>query len=463
MMRSIYIKISIALSALLLYNFPYFSLSFAQEKQEARQNYLGEGQAGLQIRSQTPADVFQGVEPIIIQPEIEFMEQVQEGVTSQKVEPLITPSTQQMEFMERVLQEQENILVPSPSKKAAEEKEKLTRKKKEGEKEKKEAGVTKPAVAEEPVPEIQPEEREYYIDIGDTLDISVWELPLPREKLVRGETEKEEQEEYYIDTGDVLDISVWQVPDLSRPEVIVRPDGKISYPLVGDIKAKGFSLTQLDDVITEKLKAYVKNPEVSIMVRRLPGGEIGKVTLRSDLSRSEVIVRPDGKVPYPLIGDINAEGLTFTQLDDIVTEKLKPYVRNPEVSIMMKKFGEQTNKVILLGEIGGPGVYRFNVPPSIIEAVASAGGYTKYAVLNSIMVIRGDIRTKPEVIRVNLAQIIKTGRLTQNIALRPNDIVYVPRSFIGNVNTFLEIIQPAISEYMQTLNARHFQHIVHRN
>lgn len=202
------------------------------------------------------------------------------------------------------------------------------------------------------------------------------------------------EREYYIEVGDVLDISIWQIPDLSKPEVIVRPDGKISFPLIGDIKAEGLTLTRLDDAITEKLKTYVKAPEVSVMIRH---------------------------------------------------------------------FGEQANKVIILGEVPGPGVYRFSGPPTITEVIASAGGYTKYAVLNSIMVISGDIRTKPEVIRVNFAQIIKSGRLQENILLKPNDIVYVPRSFIGSVNAFLEIFQPAISEYMQTMDARHFHNIMHRN
>ncbi|MDD5553104.1 MAG: polysaccharide biosynthesis/export family protein [Candidatus Omnitrophica bacterium] len=218
----------------------------------------------------------------------------------------------------------------------------------------------------------------------------------PQEPAAEGAGSAEEQEhpekEYYIDPGDVLDISVWQIPDLSKPEVIVRPDGKISFPLIGDLKAESLTLTQLDASITEKLKAYVKAPEVSVMIKR---------------------------------------------------------------------FGEQANKIVVLGEIFLPGVYKFGGPPSITEVVASAGGYTKYAVLNSIMVIRGDVRTRPEVLRVNFARIIKGSRLRENIFLKPNDIVYVPKSFIGNVNTFLEIFQPAINEYLQTLNARHLQHVVH--
>lgn len=205
----------------------------------------------------------------------------------------------------------------------------------------------------------------------------------------------QEEREYYIDTGDVLDISVWQIPDLSKSEVIVRPDGKISFPLAGDIRAEGLTLTQLSNTITEKLKTYVKAPQVSIMIRR---------------------------------------------------------------------FGEHANvsKVIVLGEVPAPGVYRSSGSSSIAEIIASAGGYTKYAVINSIMVIRGDVKTKPEVIRVNLVHILKGG-LSQNIYLKPNDIVYVPRSFIGNVNTFMELIQPAVSEYMQTMDIRRFHNIMNRN
>lgn len=203
------------------------------------------------------------------------------------------------------------------------------------------------------------------------------------------------EREYYIDVGDILDISVWQIPDLSKPEVIVRPDGKISFPLIGDIKAEGFTLTQLDNIITEKLKTYVKAPEVSIMIRR---------------------------------------------------------------------FGEQANKVSILGEVTAPGVYKFSSPPSVTEVVASAGGYTKYSVINSIMVIRGaGSGRKPEAIRINLAHILKGNKYSNNLALKPNDIIYVPRSFIGNMNTFMELIQPAISEYMQTMDARRFHNIMHRN
>lgn len=309
---------------------------FAQEKvkarEQAQQHYLQGKELYSQGRYQEATGEFEKAAAAISPPRIEFIENVQK-----EAQKSVSPAAAK----------------PAPlSRKKTTETEEKTEKKKE----KKGTEAAKPAPEPPPLPE-------------------------------------EGEREYYIDVGDILDISVWQVPDLSRGEVIVRPDGKVSFPLIGDIKA---------------------------------------------------------------------EGTTLTQLDNIITEKLKEFVRTPEVSIMIRSFGEDTNKVIILGEIVSPGIYKFNEPPTITEAVAAAGGYTKYAVLNSIMVIRGGTRTKPTVNRVNLAQILKTGKLTENIFLKPNDIVYAPRSFIGNVNTFLDVFQPAMGVYMQQLNARHLHHVVRK-
>ncbi len=419
-----YVKFIIVLSVLVYYSsFPYL---YAQEKEAAREEAQQHYQQGKSFYSQG---------------------RYQEAVSEfDKTIELLNPP--RVDFIQKAQKQQQEAIAQRPSQETAALEKRLAEKKKETEEteEAEKAEVTKPALIKEAIPETEEaKEREYYIDIGDVLDISVWRLPERLEK------------EYFINIGDVLDISVWQIPDLSRPEFIVRPDGKISFPLIGDVKAEALTLTQLDDAITEKLKSYIKAPEVSIMIRGF--GEQENIP---DLSRAEVIVRPDGKISFPLAGDIKAEGLTFTQLDNIITEKLKTYVKLPKVSIMIRSFGEQANKVVILGEILGPGVYKFGAPPSITEVIASAGGYTKYAVLNSIMVIRGDLETNPKMLRVNFAKILKSGKLSENIFLRPNDIVYVPRSFIGNMNTFMEILQPAYNEYMQQLNARHLSSTIRR-
>ena len=80
--------------------------------------------------------------------------------------------------------------------------------------------------------------------------------------------------EYTIGLGDVLNISVWQWPDLDMPNVVVRPDGKISFPLVGDVKAEELTLTELDRILTEKLEEFIKDPEVSVAINQFGGRKV---------------------------------------------------------------------------------------------------------------------------------------------------------------------------------------------
>ena len=160
-----------------------------------------------------------------------------------------------------------------------------------------------------------------------------------------------------------------------------------------------------------------------------------------DLS-SEVIVRPDGMISFPLIGDMQAAGRTLTQLDEELTRRLSDYVKEPQVSVMIRKFGGR--KVIVLGEVAKPGVYTFTSDIRLIEAIALAGDCTNYAVKKNVLVIRGDIRNNPQVIVSNTAAILKNARLSENVLIQPQDIVYVPRSFIGNINAFLKTITPIV-------------------
>ncbi|MBL7196659.1 MAG: polysaccharide biosynthesis/export family protein [Candidatus Omnitrophica bacterium] len=289
---------------------------------------------------------------------------------------------------------------------------------------------------------------EYIISEEDVMDITVWQLI----GILRSAGEGEERE-YTITRGDVLEISVWQWPDLAK-DVIVRPDGKISFPLVGDIDVEGLTLTELDEILTTKLSDYIKAPQVSVMIKSFGGIAFGRVPEEEvvsiampykklgDLSTGAV-VRPDGRISLPLIGDVQASGLTLNELKNAITEKLSQYMEGPEVSISMKTFGGK--KIIILGEVSSPGVYR---PPGnidVIEAIGLAGGYTEDAILKSVMVVRGDL-DNPVAIRLNINNVIKKGDLSENIMIQPHDIVYVPKNFIEDINYFLNnILAPLTS------------------
>ncbi len=112
-------------------------------------------------------------------------------------------------------------------------------------------------------------------------------------------------DDYIVGPEDILEISVWRNPDLSR-EVMVRPDGRISLPLIGDVKAVGLTTSELRDRITEKLKAYKENPTVAIVVKAVNSyyfytqgsvGHTGKIPLLSRTTLIQAITLAGGLAP----------------------------------------------------------------------------------------------------------------------------------------------------------------------
>ncbi|MCQ9205346.1 MAG: polysaccharide biosynthesis/export family protein, partial [Omnitrophica bacterium] len=156
----------------------------------------------------------------------------------------------------------------------------------------------------------------------------------------------------------------------------------------------------------------------------------------------EVVVRPDGRISVPLAGDIQAVGLTFKQLKDKLIFSFKEYVRQPMVSVSLRKLGGK--KVIILGEVRRPGVYSVTGKRTLLEAVALAGGFTPHAVLSSTILIKGGLRN-PRAKRINLSRAIIRADRGQNVILQPEDIIYIPKKFIANINYALtQILGPII-------------------
>lgn len=163
--------------------------------------------------------------------------------------------------------------------------------------------------------------------------------------------------------------------------------------------------------------------------------------------KTEAVVRPDGKISFPMIGDVHASGLTLTQLDEQITERLGEYIRSPEVLVVFKSSGGK--KIIILGEVGGPGIYKITGRYTILEAIAAAGGFSDDAVLQNVIVIRGG-PNNPKPISLNLSKTIKKGDLTQDIPLETEDIVYVPKTIISNVTDFISKFSAPINQSIYT-------------
>jgi polysaccharide export outer membrane protein len=135
-----------------------------------------------------------------------------------------------------------------------------------------------------------------------------------------------------------------------------------------------------------------------------------------------ILVRPDGMITVPLIGDVQASGLTPLQLADQITDKLKKFVQSPNVSVVV---GEIHSKVVyLLGEVGKKGPVEMTSGMTLLDAIAAAGGLTDYANAKKIYILRNEAG-KHETIPVRYKEALK-GNSQFNLILEPGDTIVVP-------------------------------------
>jgi len=138
----------------------------------------------------------------------------------------------------------------------------------------------------------------------------------------------------------------------------------------------------------------------------------------------EVPVRPDGKISLPLIGQIQASGLTPLQLQDNITEQLKQYISNPEVTVIVSD--PRSHQINIVGQIARPGTFPLRESMTVLDAIAEAGGFKDFAKQTKIYVLRpmpGGIRVR---IPFNYKDVIKGKSLQQNVQLKPGDTIVVP-------------------------------------
>ena len=142
----------------------------------------------------------------------------------------------------------------------------------------------------------------------------------------------------------------------------------------------------------------------------------------TELTRS-VPVRPDGRISLPLLNDVQAAGLTPTQLADQLTTKFKKFVANPQVTVIVTQINSQ--RVYILGEAARPGAYPLLPGMTVLQALSSAGGFTIFADLKKVYVLRKQ-GGKQEKFPFNYKEVIAGKNPDQNIELKAGDQIVVP-------------------------------------
>jgi protein involved in polysaccharide export with SLBB domain len=200
---------------------------------------------------------------------------------------------------------------------------------------------------------------------------------------------------------------------------------------------------------------YVEESDSQGPLKIEPGDSIEVVVRRgAGEERSTVTIRDNGRA-YVGVLDVELKNLTVPEAETRLTEQLSGIIRNPrvEVSIKQKKLQIRKQRVYIIGGGSGAGVgallagiARFldlDRKTTVGQLVAQVG-YNDVAVLDDVRVIRGDAR-KPEVIAVDIQRLYQYGDRSQDIVLKDNDIVFVPRQRIADWNSFLTKIAPTLN------------------
>ena len=137
----------------------------------------------------------------------------------------------------------------------------------------------------------------------------------------------------------------------------------------------------------------------------------------------EVTVMPDGRVTFPLAGEIAAQGQTVTQLKKAITQKLEKYVTAPEVTVIVRE--SRSQMIYTIGKVGRPGPYPLTAGMTVLQALATAGGFTEWADQKNIMIMRRQAGKEIQ-IPFNYKEFTSGHNLEKNIILQPGDTIVVP-------------------------------------
>ena len=180
------------------------------------------------------------------------------------------------------------------------------------------------------------------------------------------------------------------------------------------------NLASIHSSESEKIVAKAQSDDYVIGTEDVLAVNIWK---EPEISRT-VPVRPDGKITIPLVGDIQASGLTPKTLQDNIALGLRSYVASPEVTVIVQEV--KSLKFNIVGQIAHPGSYPLSQPMTVLDAIAVGGGLKDFAKGSHIYVLRTNSNKAQAKLAFDYKQVIKGKKLAENVELRPGDTIVVP-------------------------------------
>jgi len=152
-------------------------------------------------------------------------------------------------------------------------------------------------------------------------------------------------------------------------------------------------------------------------------GDLLRINVWKETEISQnVAVRPDGNISLPLVSEIKVVGLTPRQIQELITERLKSVLTNPQVTVTVTEV--RSKMVYITGEVAKPGAYPVVTPTNVLQLIARAGGLNPFANRKGIYILRAGERTSR--LRFNYKDVVQGKNSEQNVILQPGDTVVVP-------------------------------------
>lgn len=290
-------------------------------------------------------------------------------------------------------------------------------------------------------------------------------------------TEKTGVPEYIVGPGDVISISYWTP---SRDEAFkqtaytttVRPDGKISFMFADDIPVSGYTAREINDILTGLAKKYMRDPRIEVVVKEyrsksaLLSGQInilqtgtsgpGKYPLLGKTRVLDLIVGAGGPISGKDTGNADLRQVELVRQGKRYSLNLYNVMFRGDVSdnvvldngdiVIVPEMPTFAERIYVFGQVRSQGILKLKDSQDLLTAIAISGGTTPVAIKTDIKIIREykERQGKPLILSANLDQILLQGDLAQNVRLKDGDVIYVPRSVIGDINEFILNLTPML-------------------
>jgi len=276
------------------------------------------------------------------------------------------------------------------------------------------------------------------------------------------------KENYKIGLGDKFNIFVYGEPELNIKGAVVKPDGTVTLQLVGDVKIAGMSINEAMKELSKKLKKYLINPIISLVLYELKSesftilGKINEpgtyaITNNSKVIDSIAIAQglSIGIFENNTVELANLEHAYIRRNHKVLPVNFIELIRkgNPLHNIPLKDKdyiyipSALNSEVYVLGEVEEPGHFGFKENMSLLQLITYAKGYKANANIDEVAIIRGNL-SNPTVYISNLQDIIEAKQT--DFRIKPNDIVFVPSSTLGDWNSILALIMPSLDAVLNT-------------